>query len=54
MANDDRNSEFCADDAEEAQFRVQHTASSSGSAVEPHPLACLACDDPEAVMLDFM
>jgi len=24
-------SEFCADDAEEAQFRVQHTASSSGA-----------------------
>src|SRR6202047_2385915 len=24
------------------------------SAVEPHPLACLACDDPEAVMLDFV
>ena len=24
-------SEFCADDAEEARFRVQHTASSSGA-----------------------
>jgi hypothetical protein len=24
-------SEFCADDAEEAQFRVQHSASSSGA-----------------------
>jgi hypothetical protein len=24
-------SEFCADDADEARFRVQHTASSSGA-----------------------
>ena len=30
-------SEFCADDAEEAQFRVRHTASSSGATAGIQP-----------------
>jgi hypothetical protein len=35
-------SEFCADDAEEERFRVQHTASSSGPMAPIQP----NCNDP--------
>ncbi len=39
----------CLDDEREAVGQVV-----AGAAVEPHPLAGLAGNDPEAVVLDFM